>query len=267
MKSGDTDPRDDRFLDELGAMFRAYEGPARPVPRPMGARMRVRPLAIIAALFAVFAAGAAAAVTGLTESNPSSAQALRHVNLPPLLNGPNSLEGVSGALGSMIGIPMTPEEIMLQAIRCPRFRPSIFVGRVIAIGRKETGVRAATGESFTYHIVRYQVESVFSGDRVDTLDLADKTYWEFPAEIGRRYLVVASPDSFDGFSGLSATMFYVYPMIGVDTAMRLLTSHKYSSRTVRLSELERLARRIPAEHRSPCKQMVVRGVTGRKGVS
>jgi hypothetical protein len=110
-------------------------------------------------------------------------QTLRHVELAPLPPGLRRL--TSGAPGHADGEAPSVEEMLRGA-------KVAFVGTVADIGGSEP-VALGHGLAFPTRRVRFAVERVFRGPRVDTIDVADYT-WEgnmFKATVGDRFLILA----------------------------------------------------------------------------
>jgi hypothetical protein len=173
--------------DELRAVLRSQEGP--PGPRPRARRQRRLLAAPIAA--AVLLVGVAV-LFGVRQwdgegggdepaANPDSG--LRHVELPPLPPGPQRVEGPGGSVALE---RVTLDEMIAGA-------SAVFVGTVTDIGGIETLSVDEEGFALTGRRVRYRIDRLLRGDRVDQVDLTNLTLGEalFPAVVGRRYLVFA----------------------------------------------------------------------------
>jgi hypothetical protein len=116
-----------------------------------------------------------------TIGTESPRRALRHIVLPPLTPGPDRLEHGKYALADIGGTSL--DDMVARA-------EAVFVGEVTAIGGPEM---LDPGSRMEVHRVRFVVEDVFRGKRVDGIDVTDLV-WEgaiFPAEVARRYLVFA----------------------------------------------------------------------------
>lgn len=169
-------------LDELASTLRAYQGPPRPRQRLARRRWRAPRLAAAAAATLLAAAGATVGVIYGAGGDGNSTVALRHVELPALPSGPSRL---SGGGGTAVVEHVSLDEMIERA-------DVVFVGRVSEIGGIET-VDSGSPLPFPTHRVRYQVERVLRGKKVDQIDLTDPVISEaaFPAEVDKRYLVFA----------------------------------------------------------------------------
>ena len=108
---------------------------------------------------------------------------LRHVELPPLPPGPRSL--TRGVPGHADGESPVVGEMLERA-------DVAFVGSVSAIGGSEP-ISAGHALAIPTRRVRFAVEQVFRGPRVDTIDVANFT-WDgnmFRATVGDRFLILA----------------------------------------------------------------------------
>jgi hypothetical protein len=130
-------------------------------------------------------AAAGAAVGGLYAAgaipSPAPRSQLRHVVLPPLTLGPERLARGKYALADILGASL--DDMVRRA-------EAVFVGEVTAIGGPEMLDRRSRME---VHRVRFAVEDVFRGKRIDRIDVTD-LIWSgaiFRAEVGQRYLVFA----------------------------------------------------------------------------
>ena len=155
---------------EIAAMLRTYEGPARSVKRPRPTGFRVRWVAVPALAVAAVLAGATLLLRdGEGDAGPTLA------TLPP--GGPQAL-APQPSLGMVIAVSL--DEAIGQA-------DVAFVGSVAAIGGEEN-IGGAPAQR-----VRYDVEQMLRGEPVDAIDLTSAISLEtsFPAEVGKRYLVLA----------------------------------------------------------------------------
>lgn len=154
---------------EIAAMLRAYEGPAR-------AATRMRPGGFRARRVAVPALAAAAVLAGsfllLRDGNDTGTP------LPALpAGGPQAL-APQPSLGMVIAVSL--DEAIAQA-------DVVFVGTVTAIGGEENEGGVVSQR------VRYGVEQMLRGATADEVDVTSAISFEtsFPAEVGKRYLVLA----------------------------------------------------------------------------
>jgi hypothetical protein len=138
---------------------------------------------VLGAVLVLVAAGAT--LCGLyasgTIGTESPRSALRHIVLAPLTPGADRLEHGKYALADIGGTSL--DDMVARA-------EAVFVGEVTVIGGPEMLDPRSRME---VHRVRFAVEDVFRGKRVDGIDVTDLV-WEgaiFPAEVGRRYLVFA----------------------------------------------------------------------------
>jgi hypothetical protein len=172
--------------DEIRAVLRGQEGP--PTPRPGARRSRRVAIPVAAAVLLV----GVAVVFGVRQWNgegggdepvAGSDSGLRHVELAPLPPGPQRVEGSGGSAAIE---RVTLDEMIARA-------SVVFVGTVTDIGGIETLSVDEEGFALTGRRVRYRIDRLLRGDRVDQVDLTNLTLGEalFPAVVGRRYLVFA----------------------------------------------------------------------------
>jgi hypothetical protein len=157
---------------EIAAMLRAYEGPAVAVPRPRTAGSRRRWVAVAALAGAAVLAGA----IFLLRDGPSTPDTAATLAALPA-GGPDAL-APAPALGMVAAVSL--DEAIAQADR-------VFVGTVTGIGGEEN-VGGVVSQR-----VRYRVEELLRGPAAAEVDLTSAISLEtaFPAEVGKRYLVLA----------------------------------------------------------------------------
>jgi hypothetical protein len=180
---------------------------------PSFSRKRVVPW-VLGVVLVLAAAGVA--VGGLYEAGAIGGHAprsqLRHVVLPPLTPGPERLERGKYALAEIEGTSF--DDMVGRA-------EAVFVGEVAAIGGPEM---LDPGTRMEAHRVRFAVEDVLRGARIDAVDVTDLV-WSgaiFPAEVGQRYLVFAEHRQL-GMNRIRRLVAFGYPqgvyrLIGDDRA-------------------------------------------------
>jgi hypothetical protein len=174
--------------DEIRAVLRAQEGPPSARVRPRRPR---RPLLVPIGLAAVLLVGVAV-LFGIRQGDDGARRGetaaggdagLLHVELPPLPPGPPRLEATGGSAAIE---RVTLDKMIARA-------SVVFVGTVTDIGGIETLSVDEEGFALTGHRVRYRIDRLLRGERVDQVDLTNLTLGEalFPAVVGKRYLVFA----------------------------------------------------------------------------
>jgi hypothetical protein len=199
---------------------------------PSFSRKRAVPW-VLGAVLVLAAAGAAAGglyAAGAIGSSAPRAQ-LRHVVLPPLTPGPERLAGGKYVVADIEGTSL--DDMVTRA-------EAVFVGEVAAIGGPEM---LDAGSRMEVHRVRFAVEDVLRGNRVDGIDVTDLVWSEtiFPAEVGQRYLVFAEHRQL-GTNRIRRLVAFGYPQ-GV---YRLIGGDRASNETNGTVDLETVRDRVAA---------------------